>query len=62
MFYNLIDEAFARMMKLIDIEYAVTTHTVSQWGIEPLSDGLSVNLGRLEVIVSKVKRRAAVTC
>jgi hypothetical protein len=60
MFYGLLDEALYRMLRTVGIEYAVMTHSTSKWGIEPLSDGRSVNIGRLEVIVSKVERRAAV--
>jgi hypothetical protein len=56
MYYGLLDECFCRMLKTVGIEYAMTKHTTPRWGIEPLSDGRSVNMGRFELIVSKVGR------
>lgn len=57
MYYGKLDECLYRMLKAVGIEYAVERHSNSRWSIETAGDDTRVNMGRLELIISKVERK-----
>ena len=60
MIIGTLDSALCWMLRPLGIEYAVTWNSRSSWHLETTGSDSTVWIGRLEVVVSRVKRRAAV--
>lgn len=60
-YHNLIDELLFRMLRTVGVEYHMIWNETAHWSFKREGPTTWIWMGKIELIVLKVKRKAAIT-